>query len=31
MTTVCVHTKSMKPQPLPPEFRARFEELRETP
>lgn len=29
MTTVCVHTKTMKPQPLPPEFRARFAELLE--
>ena len=29
MTTVCVHTRSMKPQPLPPEFRARFAELLE--
>ncbi len=29
MTTVCVHTKTMKTQPLPPEFRERFEELLE--
>jgi YbgC/YbaW family acyl-CoA thioester hydrolase len=31
MTTVCVHTKTMKSQPLPPEFRARFAELLEEP
>lgn len=29
MTTVCVHTKSMKPQPLPEEFRERFAEILE--
>ncbi len=31
MTTVCVHTKTMQPQPLPPEFRARFEAILENP
>ena len=31
MTTACVHTKKMKSQPIPAEFRARFEEILETP
>jgi len=30
-TTVCVNTKTMKPQPLPSEFRERFAELLEKP
>ena len=30
MTTVCVHTKTMKSQSLPPEFRERFQELLES-
>ena len=30
-TTVCVNTKTMKPQPLPPEFRERFALLLEEP
>ena len=29
-TTVCVNTKTMKPQTLPPEFRERFAELLES-
>ena len=31
MTTVCVHTKSMKSQPLPPELRERFADILESP
>jgi 4-hydroxybenzoyl-CoA thioesterase len=31
MTTVCVNTKTMRPRPLPAEFRERFAELLETP
>ena len=30
-TTVCVNTKTMNPQPLPPEFRERFAQLLEQP
>ena len=31
MTTVCVDLESMRPQPISDEFRARFQEIMETP